>query len=163
MTTEKTNSSQRKNRYTLYLNDSENSQVRDTAIGQGYGNKAIGRYIREQLLSSLNDVEKGPSITIPAINTSTAIDLRGAVTNLNQSVRTLNTIALSSSISSQKEEAEKMMVDVLKLAEICKQYKSFLDGDIENLKLLYILTFNNFNSKTLLNLAKKKAIMEAKK
>jgi hypothetical protein len=163
MTTEKTNSSQRKNRYTLYLNDSENTQIRDTALGLGYSNKAIGRYIREQILSSLSDAEKTPSITIPAINTSTAIDLRGAVTNLNQSVRTLNTIALSSCISSQKEEAEKMMVDVLKLAEICKQYKSFLDGDLENLKLLYILSFNNFNSKTLINLAKKKAKMEVKK
>jgi hypothetical protein len=158
MTTEK-----RKNRYSLYLSDSENALIRSDAIEEkGYSNKAIGRYLRDELLSSLSKADKTPSIIIPAVSSSTSKDLKGAVNNLNQSVRVLNTIALSSSLSAQKAEAEKMMVDVLELADICKQYKDFLDGDISNKKILAHLAIQNLGSKALSNLSEKKGRWEKK-
>lgn len=163
MTLEKTSSSQRKIRYTVYLNEDENTLLRNDAINvKGYSQKAVGKYIREQILTSLSDADNGPSISIPVINASTARDLRGAVTNLNQSIRTLNTIALSSSISSQKAEAEKMMLQVLEIAALCKDHKNFLEGNNENRKLLAELSVEVFSSKNLTNLSNRKRIREDK-
>lgn len=163
MTLEKTSTSQRKIRYTVYLNEDENTLLRNDAINvKGYSQKAVGKYIREQVLTPLSNAKKTPSISIPAINSDTAADLRGAVTNLNQSVRTLNTIALSSSISSQKAEAEKMMVQVLEIAALCKDHKNFLEGNIENKRLLARLTVSNFSSENLRSFADQKDARRAK-
>ena len=154
---------QRKNRFTLYLNDEEKDVVVDTAINKfDYSNKAIGRFIREHLLSSISKANIKPSISIPAISEQAANDLRGAVNNLNQSVRTLNKVALSSSPSAQLDEAKLMMKQVFSLAHICKNYKDFLSGNIENKKLLYTLAFHNFNSSQLEQLAIAKKEKESK-
>ena len=140
MTLEKTSTSQRKIRYTVYLNEDENTQLRNDAINvKGYSQKAVGKYIREQILTSLSDADKGPSISIPIVNEQPAKDLRGAVTNLNQSVKALHTIALSSSMSTQLEQANKIHKDVILVNNRCKNLFDFSSGNIENKKALKML------------------------
>jgi negative regulator of replication initiation len=152
MTLEKTNA--RKNRYTVYLTDDENDLIRyDATTVKGYGNKAVGRYCRETILSSLSHAKTINPISIPTINASTALDLNGAVTNLNQSVKTLNRIALSEPLSAQSEQANRMMLYVMKIANTCKDFKNFLDGNIGNKKLLATLAGNTFSSEELRYLA----------
>lgn len=140
MTSENTSSSQRKIRYTVYLNEDENTQIRNDAINEkGYGQKAVGRYIREQVLASLSIAENGPSIIVPAVNEQPAKDLRGAVTNLNQSVRTLNTVAISSPVSTQFEQAKRILRDVILVSKRCKNLFDFSSGNIGNKNALKML------------------------
>jgi type II secretory pathway component HofQ len=162
MALQDTTKDQRKNRYTIYLNDEEKEQIVNTALDLDYSNKAIGRFIREHLLSSIADGNIPPSISVPAVSEQAANDLRGAVNNLNQSVKTLNRVALSSPPSAQLDEAKLMMKNVYKVAHVCADYKKFLDGDIENKKLLYTLAFHNFDSSDLENLARAKREKESK-
>lgn len=140
MTSENTSSSQRKIRYTVYLNEDENTQLRNDAINEkGFGPKAVGRYIREQVLASLSIAESGPSIIIPPVNEQSAKDLRGAVVNLNQTVRVLNTIAMSSSIGTQLEHANKVYKNTLIISKRCKNLFDFSSGNVENKNALKML------------------------
>ncbi|MFB1000471.1 MAG: hypothetical protein QMC13_09645, partial [Colwellia sp.] len=117
---------------------------------------------RERLLSSIADGNDTPSISIPAVSEDTNGKLKGAVNNLNQSVRTLNRLALSALPAQQLDQAKIMMNQVFALAHICKSYSSFLSGDIENKKLLFTLAFHNFSSEELEQLAIAKKEKESK-
>jgi hypothetical protein len=163
MTKEKSSSDQRTNRYTIYLNDSENNKIRhDATHAKNYSNKAIAKYIREELLTSLSTPENTLSVVLPAVNASVAKDLSNAVNNLNQSVKHLNTIALSEPLGAQAQQASKMMKDVTVVNNRCKHLYDFTKANFKNRHAIAMLLFEHFSSAEISNLASLKLKREAK-
>jgi len=163
MTKEKSSSDQRTNRYTIYLNDSENNKIRhDATHVKNYSNKAIAKYIREELLTSISTPENTLSVVLPAVNASVAHDLNGAVTNLNQSVKHLNTIALSEPLSAQAQEASKMMKHVTIVSKRCKNLYDFTKANFKNLNAIKMIVLDHLTSDEISHLASLKLKREAK-
>ncbi|APD85410.1 hypothetical protein BM527_04540 [Alteromonas sp. Mex14] len=158
MTTDNNKNSQRNIRYTIRLNEQENELIRHDALNvKNYSNKAVARYIRDELLSSVSKADNGPSIIVPSVNEQIAKDLKGAVTNLNQSVKVLNQAAISSSYDDQINLAKKMMRDVIKLSKHCKSLHDFSKGITDNKALIKAIMLETFSFNELKEIALQKS------
>lgn len=144
MTTDNNKNSQRNKRCTVSFTEEEHNTIFDAAIAKNYSNKAIARYIREELLSSISSADQSPSIIVPAVNEQLASDLQGAVNNLNQTVKVLHQLTITSTQSAQIQQAEEIMKHVIQTSELCKDLRDFSKGKTKNLSLLANIVIDTF-------------------
>lgn len=161
MTTDNNKNSQRNKRYTIRLNEEENNQIVDAALNKNYSNKAIARYIREELLLSISKADHSPSVFVPSVNQKLANDLRGAVNNLNQSVKVLHQLTITSTQSEQINQAKSMMSTIVKVAHRCKELQDFSKGE-GGKNALAKMALETFNKRELEKLVSIKSKMETK-
>lgn len=162
MTTDNNKNSQRNIRYTIRLNEEENALIRHDALTvKNYSNKAVARYIRDELLSSVSKADNKPSVLIPAANKELVDELRGAVSNLNQLTKVLHQLTKSSTHDNQVQHVTEMMKTVMDVSQRCKRLYDFNSGkgkrnDLANLAL------RTFTLKELKDIASLKSQIEAK-
>lgn len=160
MTTDNNKNSQRNKRCTVSFTEEEHKTIFDAAIVKNYSNKAIARFIREELLLSISSAEKPPTVFVPKINEAVQKDLHGAVTNLNQSVKKLNQIAQTSTYGEQLTFAKKMMRDALAVNNHCKALHDFSIGKNDNKALIRAILLKTFTSEELKLFAAQKLKIE---
>ncbi|MBR8842315.1 hypothetical protein [Pseudoalteromonas sp. JC3] len=161
MTTDNNKNSQRNKRCTVSFTEEEHKTIFDAAIAKNYSNKAIARYIREELLSSISKADHSPCVIVPSVNQELAKDLRGAVNNLNQSLKVLHQLTITSTQSEQINQAKSMMSTIVKVAHRCKELQDFSKGE-GGKNALAKMALETFNKRELEKLVSIKSNMESK-
>ena len=121
-----TQPAKRDKRLTTNVTEAELQIIRENARLSGYGPKATGSFIRDQLLNSLSEAEQATPTIVPSVSEQTSKDLHGAVHNLNQFMREMHRLRISNSSEAVIKQADGFMSKAMEITDTCKKYGDFL-------------------------------------